>query len=201
MPPVLDENEAQLLQEEEELMEELKLAQEKHKNVTLSYENIQENIKGLCKLDKREDNALNISNSGYLNLNESKIEPVSNQSYVNSPISEEELYKHYSDFLENTYKAFEENFLSKTEEEFIEIMKEKGYTAIQPTMKTGERGPIRKRSTLLLDKDLRSKEVDTYLYRDNEDSDIGIRDDDLKKEDDAFKLERDLMIKEFKEAV
>ncbi len=205
MPSVLDENEAQLLQEEEELIEELKLTQEKHKNVTLSYENIMENIKSLCKLDTKQDLSNinnNVSNSAYLNLNESKVDPAFEQSLISNQYSEEDLYKYYADFLLNIQKAFEENFLNKTEEEFIEMMKEKGYTMQQltRTSKNGERPSIIRRPTGV-DKDGLQRAKETVIHRDSEDSEYGYRDEDLKKEDDAFKLERDLMIKEFKEAV
>ncbi len=195
-PAVLDETEALLRKEEEELIEELKLTQQKHKDVILSYENVVENIKSLCKLEnKREENNVNnVSTSNYLNLNESKFD----QSNLHNQVSEEELYRYYAEFLENTKRAFDDNFLNKTEEEFIARMREKGYTAHQPN-KSGERSSKTKNSSNM-DKEYSSKAKDsTPNYK--EDGDFNYRDDDLKKEDEVFKMERDQMIKEFKEAV
>jgi hypothetical protein len=181
-------------------MEELKLTQEKHKNVALSYENVVENIKSLCRLDNKRDetNINNNSIANYLNLNESKIDPVSNQSHAYFQISEEELFKAYSEFLENTTRTFEHNFLNKTEDEFVQMMRDKGYISQEPA-KPGERSTKRKNSSEI-DRDQPSKLRD-LISNYNQDDYYSLRDDDLKREDDAFKIERDQMIKEFKEAV
>ena len=164
-----------------------------------------ENIKSLCKLDTKQDLSNinnNVSNSAYLNLNESKVDPAFEQSLISNQYSEEDLYKYYADFLSNIQKAFEENFLNKTEEEFIEMMKEKGYTVQQhrKTSKNGDRPSIIKRPTGV-DKDGFQRSKENFNYRESENYEYGYRDEDLKKEDDAFKIERDLMIREFKEAV
>lgn len=189
----MDETEASLLNEEDELIEELKVIQQKHKDVVLSYENVVENIKALCKIDSKRDenNQNNLSISNYLNINESKFD----QSQFQGNISEDELYRHYSEYLENSKKSIEEYFLNKTEDEFIEMMKEKGYT-LHNQNKSAERSSKNKNSNNG-DKENSSKVNPNY----NEDNDFNFKDDDLKKEDEVFKIERDQMIKEFKEAV
>lgn len=189
----MDETEASMLKEEEELMEELKITQQKHKDVVLSYENVVENIKSLCKIDikRDENNPNNMSISNYLNINESKFD----QSQFQGNISEDELLRSYSEYLENSKRSIDEYFLNKTEDEFIQMMKEKGYTLYNQN-KSGDRSSKNKNSNNG-DKDNSSKVNPNY----NEDNDFNFKDDDLKREDEVFKIERDQMIKEFKEAV
>lgn len=181
-------------------MEELKVIQEKHKNVSISYDNVIENMKSICKLDTKRDETLinNHSISNYLNLNESKIDPVSNHSFIQNTITEEDVYKAYSEFLEATKKAFDENFLHKSEDDFIQLMRQKGYSSVQPT-NSGERSNKRKNSSAL-DKDKFSKGKSAKT-KNNYDDEYSIKDNDLIREDEVFKIERDHMIKEFKEAV
>ena len=75
------------------------------------------------------------------------------------------------------------------------MMKEKGYT-LHNQNKSAERSSKNKNSNNG-DKENSSKVNPNY----NEDNDFNFKDDDLKKEDEVFKIERDQMIKEFKEAV
>ena len=82
-----------------------------------------------------------MSISNYLNINESKFD----QSQFQGNISEDELYRHFSEYLENSKKSIDEYFLNKTEDEFIEMMKEKGYT-LHNQNKSAERSSKNKNS-------------------------------------------------------
>jgi len=130
----LEEDEEALLEEESLLSQELKLIQEKHKDVRLVYEKVTENIKSMCKLDLKNENishnnSININNStDIFNINNSSNYDLENSinKYNNQSAYDDELVRNFSDYLEQTRKNIESSFLSCGKEQFIKMMNERG---------------------------------------------------------------------------
>ena len=178
---LIEEDQTELLKEEKSMIEELKLLQDKHRNVKMVYEKVIENIKNLCKMDKKEETII---------FNESKIDT----TQIASP--DEDLVKNFYDYLENTKKTFDSLIANNSKENFVKLMAEKGIEPVQTErVKTktvsnkGKQIPTEKN----LSKDLTSKKnlLEEYDYSD----------DELKREDDEIKIDKDQLMKQFKEQV
>jgi hypothetical protein len=178
---LIEEDQTKLLKEEKSLIEELKLLQDKHRNVKMVYEKVIENIKNLCKMDKKEETII---------FNESKIDT----TQIASP--DEDLGKNFYDYLENTKKTFDSLIANNSKENFVKLMSEKGIEPVQTervkTKAVSNKGkPIPTEKNL--SKDLTSKKnlLEEYDYSD----------DELKREDDEIKIDKDQLMKQFKEQV
>jgi hypothetical protein len=111
------------------LNEELKLIQDKHKDVRLIYEKVTENIKSICKTDRKSEDTLN--NSFLLNNvenfnNSNNYELDTSINRFNSQLAnDDELVKNFKEHLDYTRKNIEKNFLKCGKEEFIRMLKDK----------------------------------------------------------------------------
>jgi hypothetical protein len=157
----MEEEEKELVRQEQELLEELKVWQEKHKDVKLVYEKVVDNIKSLLVNEKKvEENIFNQSISDK-NLNESKVL----DSFSMAP--EEETLKMYADVLENLKKRVDNLILNQSHEQFKDIMREKGY---EPNIAKPK--PRNKNDEMLM-KELKNR--DEIIYeKDREEDEINI---------------------------
>jgi hypothetical protein len=178
---LIEEDETKLLKEEKSLTEELKLMQDKHRNVKMVYEKVVENIKNLCKLDRKEETFM---------FNESKIDT----SQMVSP--DEDLVKNFHEYIESTKKTFDSLILNNSRENFVKLMAEKGIEPVQiERVKTknisNKSKPIPTDKNL--SKDLTNKKnlIEEYDYSD----------DELKREDEEIKHDKEQLMKQFKEQV
>ena len=120
----MEEEEIKLIEEEKILEDELKLIQDKHKDVKLVYEKIVENIKTISKSEKKNEEIINTTN----NINtENNILENEDSFYINKTQgpTEDQLFKVYSEYLDNTKYVVEKNFLSIDKEKFENNLREK----------------------------------------------------------------------------
>lgn len=205
----MEESDTQLIATEKKLQEELKILQEKHKNVKLVYEKVTDNIKVLCKIDARkEESTINLSQS-IPNIEESKAD-MTNLNNMNSSqfgnIQEEEILKYYVEFIENTKTTIDELFLKHSREVFMKLMKEKGIepstTIAKPKLLEKEK-TVNKRvpstSSNATDKNLQKDFSARNILLANEEYDYN--DEELLREDDEIKLEKDEIMKQYKAIV
>lgn len=120
------------MEEENSLLAELKVIQEKHKDVRLIYEKVTENIKNICKIEnKKQDdttnNSININNSAEINnINYDTENSLMNNYYRNIGTGDDELVRSFKEYLDYTRKNVEMTFSNVGREEFIRMMKERG---------------------------------------------------------------------------
>ena len=206
----MEESDTQLIATEKKLQEELKLLQEKHKNVKLVYEKVVDNIKVLCKIDsKRDESTINLSQS-IPNIEESKADIANFNNNVNSSqfgnIQEEEILKYYVEFIENTKTTIDNLFLKHSREVFMKLMKEK---VIEPTNvitkpKVTEKDKnVNKRvpstSSVATEKNFQRDSRSKNLFMGNEEYEYN--DEELLREDDEIKQEKDEIMKQYKAIV
>ena len=124
----MEEEELKLAEEEKELEDDLRANQDKHKNVRLVYEKVLENIKGICKLENKkieevQNNSINMNNSSMENSHELDV----SQTVIKvvGP-SEEDISKHFMEYLENTKTIIERLYLTVGKKEFENMLKERG---------------------------------------------------------------------------
>jgi hypothetical protein len=206
----MEESDTQLIATEKKLQEELKLLQEKHKNVKLVYEKVVDNIKVLCKIDsKKDESTINLSQS-IPNIEESKADMSNFNNNVNSSqfgnIQEEEILKYYVEFIENTKTTIDSLFLKHSREVFMKLMKEKG---IEPTNVITKPKVIEKEKTVnkrvpstssnATEKNLQRDLTQKSIFMGNEEYEYN--DEELLREDDEIKQEKDEIMKQYKAIV
>ena len=121
----MEEEEMKLQKEDKELEEELKEYQDKHKQVKLVYEKVFENIKGICKLDKKKIEEVQNSSINNSIDNSNELDVSQNVIKVVGP-SEEEVSKHFIEYLENTRIVIERLYLTVGRKEFQTMLKDRG---------------------------------------------------------------------------
>ena len=201
---ILEEGDANLVNEETLLMEELKNLQDKHKNVRLVYEKVLDNINKICRVDSKKDETHNLSISSHLlNTNEMDSSNIIN----NQPgqIGEDDLVKLYSEFLENTKSSIDTLFLKHTKEEFMKLMRSKGHDlpVIHSKSKKSQNNQSNKRQVsniVVLDKNL-AKDLVSKPIISQANEEYAYSDEELKKEDDEIRTEKDEIMKQYKAIV
>lgn len=208
----LEEDEEALLEEELLLSQELKNIQEKHKDVRLVYEKVTDNIKSMCKLEKKTDetfnNSININNSGDLNINNSTNFDLENSmnKFNNQSVYDDELVKSFAEHLEQTRKNIEDTFLSCGKEKFIEMMKERG-DKVDNTVSALPKGKITKNRIGYKknEKSINKKGLaDTPQHSANYVSgynEYDYSDDEIKEDDKKVKEEYDQIVNNYKKKV
>lgn len=204
----IEEQDAILLQQEISLDEELKEVQEKHQNVRLVYEKVLDNIKVLCRVEKNiqkdNENAVTLNQSYNLNESTNQNQINVNQSNLSNIInSEEEVLKMYYEFLEQTNKIIDSLYQNYSNDDFVNLMKEKGQIITESLNKKKQK-TVTKRSTATLSDRLNtpgkhSKEETLPTLSNN--NEYAYSDDELKEEDMMIKQEKDEMIRQFKHIV
>ena len=188
----IEENEIQLLKEEQSLLEELKALQDKHRHVKMVFENVSDNIKSLCKIEKeKKDDTVNMTQS--LNLNESKID--SSNIQLNP---DEELSRFYLEFLELTRKTVDSLIVGNSKEDFINIMSEKGIEPVQNEKTKVKVTNAPKNKASAVNEKVLTKDLAKQKYFDEE---YDYSDPDIEKEDQEIKKENDDLILKFKQQV
>lgn len=191
------------MKDEQALLDEIKTILDKQQHVKLIYEKVIDNIKVMCKLEKKPEESMNQSyvtanNTSLINVNESR-------TYEPSGLNEEEIFKSYLEFLETSKKSMDSLFLSQSREDFLNMMKEKGVDTNNTSGNNPTSSSIRnktkklsKRSTVIsmnmdksLEKNLMTNANNEYDYSDSE----------LKKEDKNIKDDNDDLIREYKAIV
>lgn len=201
---MMDEEELKLVKEEESLLEEVKLMQDKHKKTKLIYEQVIDNIKSLCKISK--DETINVTHSQMINLNEPSA--VDSSQMMNKDTSfhlaDEEILRSYVEFLENTKKNIDTLILSNSKEEFVKSIKEKGIApvSISPRSVSKNRTLARKvtnaYSILSLDRVSKDLEKRPNIPGNEE---YEYSDEELMKEDKEINEENEEIIRKFKTIV
>ena len=211
---IIEEQDAKLIMEEKQLMEELKNLQDKHRQVRLVYEKVMDNVKLLTKYDSKKEDTINITQSPIVNLNESKVIDSSNfqnQSSVHllpNQLLEDELSKNYCEFLETTKKTLDSLFLNHSREEFLKMMKEKGFEPVYESRQSKQTAPPKRKQSNASTINLSLIGIDRQLSKDlkpkpisKENEEYEYADEELRKEDEEIKMEKDEIMKQYKAIV
>lgn len=184
----------------------------------LVYEKVTDNIKKMCKQDRKSDdtsinNSLNINNSGELynnNNNTSNNYDLENSinKYNNQSSCDDELVKSFSEHLEQTRKNIESAFLSCGKEQFIQMMKERGekvdvnISALPKGKSIKNRNGVRKpeKSNSILKKGVSDvpQQSGSYVTGFNE---YDYSDEEIKEDDKKVKEEYDQIVNNYRKKV
>lgn len=200
----MEEEELKLIAEEKQLQKELHKIQYKHKDVTLVYEKVVENIKSICKMDstkKQEEiinHSINMNNSSEGTINE--LETLQTAPKISGP-SEEDLAKNFFEYLENTKGIIERLYTNVGKKEFENMLRERGDNTQQTLTKPlSQREKNKERHTKKHASEGKSSAntasqtlITNYEY--------DYEDEELKEDDKRVKEEYAAMAHEFKKIV
>lgn len=198
----MEKEELDLIKEEKSLEDELREYQDKHKLVKLVYEKVFDNIKGICKLDKKKieevhNNSSHMNNSSNEQSNE--LDVSQNVIKVVGP-SEEEVSKHFIEYLENTRSIIERLYLTVGKKEFQNMLKERGDRLDQPSNNNVNKEKLIKSTSKRNVHDTKSPSnvINTHT---NTNYEYNYSDEELKEDDKKIKDEYLSMAQEFKKIV
>ena len=173
----MEEDDYELVKKEQELFHNLKVMQQKHSEIKLIYENTIENIKVLCKHDKREETNISVS--------------IDNKSHDTTLlVPDEDVIRMYNEFLDNLRKKVEKIVETNDHDKFKEIMKDKGYEPVN----TKQRSKVRSN---------KQSEYEEKLLQNlrNQKSEYEKNDDMLNNEDQRINNVRQKLIEEYRRKV
>jgi hypothetical protein len=172
----MEEDDFELVKQEQELFHQLKAIQQKHSEIKLVYENTIDNIKVLCKNEKREETNISLS--------------MDNKSHDTTLlIPDEDIIRMYHEFLDNLRKRVENIVETNNHEKFKEIMKEKGHEPIVTKLRNNARSNKSEHEEKLL------------LNLRNQKSEYEKNDDMLNNEDMKINNARHKLIEEYRRKV
>lgn len=196
----MQEDEENLIAEENSLLFELKQIQEKHKNIKLVYQKVNDNIKGICKLEKYYKKIEENSFSGVL-LNHSRdsINDLDNSKNIKRNYNDEDLTKAFQEYLIITKKSLENAFLKTEKKDYLQMIKEKG--DIMKEIKSPSRINKEKVKDNRLKKVEKNRSKESNSMKVNSYNEYDYSDDELKEDDKNLKEEYEAIAAHFRKVV
>lgn len=196
----MEEEEMKLLEEEKILDDELNECKDKHKQVKLVYEKVVDSIKGICKLELNKKKIEEVQNSSINNSSNehSRDLDVSQNVFKVVGPSEDEISKHFIDYLETTRGIIERLFLTIGKKEFQNMLKERKNKS--ENLNPGNPKAVAKASS-------KKNVVEAKTNTTNQNNNIqtnyeyNYSDEELKEDDKRVKDEYNSMANEFKKIV
>ncbi len=196
----MEEEEKKLLEEEKILEDELREFQDKHKQVKLVYEKVFDSIKGICKLEKKKIEE--VQNSSINNSSNEQSHELDMSHYVIKVVgpSEEEVSKHFIDYLVNTRGIIERLYLTVGKKEFQNMLKDRKNKAESNLNNLNAKEKLVKASS-------KKNIIDTKSLNNTNQNNIqtnyeyNYSDEELKEDDKKIKDEYNTMALDFKKIV
>jgi len=188
------------------------LIQDKHKDVRLIYEKVTENIKNICKVERRNEdltnNSFQVNKSAeiYNNSNNYELETSMNR-YGSQMSNDDELVRNYKEHLEYTRKNIEDTFLKCSKEQFIKMMKERGEKTETNVSNLPKGKTIKAKNSINKKNEKNNGNKDSmpstqqtshYVTGYNE---YDYSDDEIKEDDKIVKEEYDMIVSNYKKKV
>lgn len=197
----MEEEEFKLVQEEKELEKLLSECQDKHKLVRLVYEKVFENIKSLCRLENKRieevrNNSINMDNSS--NENSHELDVSNTVIKVVGP-SEEEVSKHFMEYLENTRAIIERLYLTVGKKEFENMLKDRGEKVDSIPNAVQNKEKLKQNLSKKNVNETKSHTITHHTLHTN--YEYNYSDEELKEDDKRIKDEYMAMAQEFKKIV
>jgi hypothetical protein len=197
---LMEEEEKKLLEEEKILEDELREFQDKHKQVKLVYEKVFDSIKGICKLEKKKIEE--VQNSSINNSSNEQSHELDMSHYVIKVVgpSEEEVSKHFIDYLVNTRGIIERLYLTVGKKEFQNMLKDRKNKAESNLNNLNAKEKLVKASS-------KKNIIDTKSLNNTNQNNIqtnyeyNYSDEELKEDDKKIKDEYNTMALDFKKIV
>jgi len=196
----MEEEELELLKKEKELENELIEYQDKHKQVKLVYEKVFENIKHICKLEKKKiEEVQNSSINNSSNEHSNEFDVSQNIIKVVGP-SEEEVSKHFIEYLENTRGIIERLYLTVGKKEFQNMLKDRGTKTESSSNNIDLKDKLVKSTSK---KNIIDSKSPTHTNNNNIQTnyEYNYSDEELKEDDKKIKDEYNSMAHDFKKIV
>ena len=180
----MEEEEIQMIKKENEKNQDLLILGKKYNEINLAYNKVLENIKAMKEYDQAHPLDIKEEKKEEQKEEEQKEEEKKGKKQIKFTKEEEECITEYEKFLKKILKTFNIIYLCKSKQEFVNLMREKGYNqqSDKSTLNKGMRNKGKRTTKRMMTKNdksnLKTDGNDNNKY--DEEEDISTHDPDKK---------------------
>ena len=178
----MEEDEIEMVKKENEKNQDLLILGKKYNEINLAYNKVLENIKAMKEYDQAHP--LDIKEEKKEDQKEEEKAEDKKKKNIELTKEEEECITEYENFLKKILKAFNILYLCKSKQEFVNLMREKGYNqqSDKSTLNKGVRNKGKRTTKRMMTKNDKSnlKTDGNDNNRNDEEEDISTHDPDKK---------------------